>query len=92
MEGAARLGRQKCDIAINWAGGLHHAKKGEASGFCYVNGKGTFALLQYANFSPQILFWEYWSFCDFINEFSTLILMFTMVMALRKPSLPRIVS
>merc|ERR1712198_185400 len=26
-----------CDIAINWAGGLHHAKKSEASGFCYVN-------------------------------------------------------
>lgn len=38
MEGAARLNRDKCDIAINWAGGLHHAKKSEASGFCYVNG------------------------------------------------------
>jgi Deacetylases, including yeast histone deacetylase and acetoin utilization protein len=38
MEGAARLNRNKCDIAINWAGGLHHAKKSEASGFCYVNG------------------------------------------------------
>jgi histone deacetylase 1/2 len=37
-EGAARLSRDKCDIAVNWAGGLHHAKKGEASGFCYVNG------------------------------------------------------
>ncbi|RFU35486.1 hypothetical protein B7463_g878, partial [Scytalidium lignicola] len=37
MEGAARLNRGKCDIAINWAGGLHHAKKGEGSGFCYVN-------------------------------------------------------
>ena len=39
IEGAARLSRDKCDIAINWAGGLHHAKKSEASGFCYVNGK-----------------------------------------------------
>lgn len=39
MEGAARLVRNKCDIAINWAGGLHHAKKSEASGFCYVNGR-----------------------------------------------------
>jgi acetoin utilization deacetylase AcuC-like enzyme len=38
-EGAARLSRDKCDIAVNWAGGLHHAKKAEASGFCYVNGK-----------------------------------------------------
>ena len=37
-EGAARLSRDKCDIAVNWAGGLHHAKKSEASGFCYING------------------------------------------------------
>jgi histone deacetylase 1/2 len=46
MEGAARLNRQKCDIAINWAGGLHHAKKSEASGFCYVNGKLCLPLYQ----------------------------------------------
>lgn len=38
MEGAARLNRGKCDVAVNWAGGLHHAKKSEASGFCYING------------------------------------------------------
>jgi len=24
-------------VAINWSGGLHHAKKSEASGFCYIN-------------------------------------------------------
>ncbi len=41
-EGAARLSRDKCDIAVNWAGGLHHAKKNEASGFCYVNGTSLF--------------------------------------------------
>lgn len=41
MEGAARLNRNKCDVAINWAGGLHHAKKSEASGFCYINGMVT---------------------------------------------------
>ena len=39
MEGAARLNRGKCDVAVNWAGGLHHAKKSEASGFCYINGR-----------------------------------------------------
>ena len=44
VEGAARLSRDKCDIAINWAGGLHHSKKSEASGFCYVNGKLKFIL------------------------------------------------
>uniref|UniRef100_A0A7N0VJD9 histone deacetylase n=1 Tax=Kalanchoe fedtschenkoi TaxID=63787 RepID=A0A7N0VJD9_KALFE len=35
--GASKLNDKLCDIAINWAGGLHHAKKYEASGFCYVN-------------------------------------------------------
>ncbi|PQQ00480.1 histone deacetylase 6-like isoform X1 [Prunus yedoensis var. nudiflora] len=34
---AVKLNRQDADIALNWAGGLHHAKKSEASGFCYVN-------------------------------------------------------
>ncbi|KAH9947686.1 histone deacetylase [Amylocystis lapponica] len=49
MEGAARLSRDKCDIAVNWAGGLHHAKKSEASGFCYVNDVvlGILELLRY---------------------------------------------
>ncbi|CAF1397935.1 unnamed protein product, partial [Didymodactylos carnosus] len=30
-------GSLEADIAINWAGGLHHAKKSQASGFCYIN-------------------------------------------------------
>jgi acetoin utilization deacetylase AcuC-like enzyme len=47
-EGAARLSRDKCDIAVNWAGGLHHAKKSEASGFCYVNGTFCFNMLPFA--------------------------------------------
>jgi histone deacetylase 1/2 len=49
MEGAARLNRGKCDVAVNWAGGLHHAKKSEASGFCYVNDivLGILELLRY---------------------------------------------
>jgi histone deacetylase 1/2 len=33
---AQQLNDGKADIAINWAGGLHHAKKYEASGFCYI--------------------------------------------------------
>ena len=32
-----RIASGAADIAINWGGGLHHAKKREASGFCYVN-------------------------------------------------------
>lgn len=35
--GAMKLNKQHTDIAVNWSGGLHHAKKSEASGFCYVN-------------------------------------------------------
>ncbi|KAJ3195601.1 hypothetical protein HK101_011664 [Irineochytrium annulatum] len=35
--GAMKLNRGESEIAINWGGGLHHAKKSEASGFCYVN-------------------------------------------------------
>jgi len=35
--GALKLNHGVCDIAISWAGGLYHAKKCEASGFCYVN-------------------------------------------------------
>ena len=35
--GAVKLNHGGCDVAVNWAGGLHHAKKAEASGFCYVN-------------------------------------------------------
>lgn len=37
MGGAALLNEGKSDIAVNWAGGAHHAKKAEASGFCYIN-------------------------------------------------------
>ncbi|CAN8101247.1 unnamed protein product [Discula destructiva] len=55
MEGAARLNRQKCDIAINWAGGLHHAKKSEASGFCYVNDI-VLAILELLRYKKRVLY------------------------------------
>eukprot|EP00882_Tetradesmus_deserticola_P018451 GHRQ01019818.1.p1 GENE.GHRQ01019818.1~~GHRQ01019818.1.p1 ORF type:complete len:355 (+),score=150.93 GHRQ01019818.1:193-1257(+) len=37
VDGAAYLAEGKADIAFNWSGGMHHAKKAEASGFCYIN-------------------------------------------------------
>ncbi|KAF2711846.1 hypothetical protein K504DRAFT_532369 [Pleomassaria siparia CBS 279.74] len=37
MHAAQNLLNNQSDIAINWSGGLHHAKKNLASGFCYVN-------------------------------------------------------
>ncbi|WVZ85523.1 hypothetical protein U9M48_032442 [Paspalum notatum var. saurae] len=49
LDAARRLNHKTCDVAINWAGGLHHAKKCEASGFCYINDLvlGILELLKY---------------------------------------------
>ncbi|POY73559.1 hypothetical protein BMF94_3497 [Rhodotorula taiwanensis] len=49
MEGAARLSRDKCDIAINWAGGLHHAKKAEASDI-------VLGILELLRYHPRVLY------------------------------------
>lgn len=48
IDGARLLNDGDADIAINWGGGLHHARKIEASGFCYVNDivLGTLELLK----------------------------------------------
>jgi len=35
--GASLINEGEADIVMNWSGGMHHAKKGEASGFCYIN-------------------------------------------------------
>jgi len=37
LDAAVKLNNQQADVCVNWAGGLHHAKKAEASGFCYIN-------------------------------------------------------
>jgi histone deacetylase 1/2 len=37
LDAAHLLLNREADICINYSGGLHHAKKKEASGFCYVN-------------------------------------------------------
>lgn len=37
LDGARVLIAGQSDIAINWSGGLHHAHKNRAAGFCYVN-------------------------------------------------------
>jgi histone deacetylase 1/2 len=51
IDGARLLNNNESDISINWGGGLHHAKKIEASGFCYVNDivLGTLELLKFHN-------------------------------------------
>ena len=94
MEGAARLNRGKCDVAVNWAGGLHHAKKSEASGFCYINGMSasfpTAAAVRSARslirYLLQISFSESLNFSVTRSVCCTLILTSTMAMVLKKPS------
>ena len=93
MEGAARLNRGKCDIAVNWAGGLHHAKKSEASGFCYVNGKSNLSvLIIIASYTLQTSFSALSSSYDTTNAFSTLTSMSTTVMGSRRLFIPPIES
>jgi len=55
IDGARKLMTGQNEIAVNWAGGLHHAKKSEASGFCYINDivLGILELLQYY---PRVLY------------------------------------
>lgn len=55
IDGARKLMCGSSDIAINWAGGLHHAKKSEASGFCYINDI-VLAILELLKFFPRVLY------------------------------------
>lgn len=55
IDGARKLMADTADITINWAGGLHHAKKSEASGFCYVNDI-VLAILELLKFFPRVLY------------------------------------
>ncbi|KAJ7268161.1 histone deacetylase RPD3 [Mycena haematopus] len=52
---AQRINSGAADIAINWAGGLHHAKKGEASGFCYINDI-VLCILELLRVHPRVLY------------------------------------
>ncbi|EKD11890.1 hypothetical protein LZ554_002367 [Drepanopeziza brunnea f. sp. 'monogermtubi'] len=55
IDAARKLCNWESDIAINWSGGLHHAKKAEASGFCYVNDI-TLAILQLLRTFQRVLY------------------------------------
>lgn len=94
MEGAARLNRGKCDIAVNWAGGLHHAKKSEASGFCYINGMFRSDKVNGHSASNiwQTSFLASSSYFASTRECSTSTLTYTMATALKKPSTAPIAS
>jgi histone deacetylase 1/2 len=54
-DAAKQITTGSSDIAINWAGGLHHAKKREASGFCYINDI-VLAILELLRTFPRVLY------------------------------------
>lgn len=87
-DAARRLNNQLCDIAINWAGGLHHAKKCEASGFCYINDL-VLGILELLKHHARVLYIdidvhhgdgveEAFYFTDRLCNFSILLLILTM--------------
>jgi len=55
IDGAIRLNNGQYDTAINWSGGLHHAKKAEASGFCYINDI-VIAILELLKYHSRVLY------------------------------------
>ncbi|TFB05837.1 Histone deacetylase phd1 [Trichoderma ghanense] len=55
LDAARKICSQQSDIAIAWGGGLHHAKKAEASGFCYINDI-VIAILELLRFYPRVLY------------------------------------
>eukprot|EP00636_Phaeomonas_parva_P003338 CAMPEP_0118857862 /NCGR_PEP_ID=MMETSP1163-20130328/4782_1 /TAXON_ID=124430 /ORGANISM="Phaeomonas parva, Strain CCMP2877" /LENGTH=478 /DNA_ID=CAMNT_0006791231 /DNA_START=484 /DNA_END=1920 /DNA_ORIENTATION=+ len=55
LDGAVKLNHGLTDVAVNWSGGLHHAKKSEASGFCYVNDI-VLAILELLKYHPRVLY------------------------------------
>lgn len=81
IDAARKLARGDTDIAINWSGGLHHAKKFEASGFCYVNDI-VLAILYLLRYQPLC------SFIDIviIPEYYTSILTYITATAFKRPS------
>lgn len=42
-------------MVINWSGGYHHAKKTEASGFCYINDI-VLCILELLKAYPRVLY------------------------------------
>ena len=55
IDAAIKLNHKSSDICINWAGGLHHAKKQMASGFCYVNDI-VLAILELLKYHQRVLY------------------------------------
>ncbi|KAJ8145665.1 hypothetical protein OY671_001244 [Metschnikowia pulcherrima] len=55
LDASRKLISNMSDIAINWSGGLHHAKKFEPSGFCYANDI-VLAILNLLRVHPRVMY------------------------------------
>lgn len=55
LEATSALMTDRSNIAINWSGGLHHAHKHIAAGFCFVNDI-VLAILQLLLIHPRVLY------------------------------------
>jgi histone deacetylase 1/2 len=52
---AIALNHGDANLCINWGGGFHHAKKGEASGFCYINDI-VLAIIELLKYHERVLY------------------------------------
>lgn len=55
LTAACHMNQGMSDVTVNWAGGLHHAKKAEASGFCYVNDIAV-AIIELLKYHPRVMY------------------------------------
>lgn len=55
IDSAIKINRQEADVCVNWSGGLHHAKKAEAEGFCYINDI-VLSILELLKYHPRVLY------------------------------------
>ncbi|CAL9733549.1 probable histone deacetylase Hos2p [Monosporozyma servazzii] len=55
LDASQKLINNQSDIAINWSGGLHHAKKSNPSGFCYINDI-VLSILNLLRYHPRVLY------------------------------------
>ncbi|SCW01077.1 LAFE_0D04566g1_1 [Lachancea fermentati] len=55
LDATRKLINGQSEIAINWSGGLHHAKKGNPSGFCYVNDI-VLSIINLLRYHPRVLY------------------------------------
>ena len=56
IDSARQINSKESDIVVNWSGGLHHAKRNEASGFCYVNDI-VLCILELLRYHQHVLAW-----------------------------------